>query len=102
MSVNESVCQYWQTCDFTAIKGAKCQIPVEFFHLLIVASIVFVVTALFSIFCFVKKRENYRQQIEDINYRLPNNNLEATHSNEDQNQFVLNGATPGLCFFGYF
>ena len=101
-SVNSLVCQYWQTCDFTAKKGAKCQTSVEFFHLLIVASIVFFVAALFSIFCFVKKRENYRQQIADINYRRPHVYLEATNPAEDQNEFILNGATPGLCFFRIF
>ena len=100
--MNSLYASYWQTCDFTAKKGAKCHIPVEFFHLLIVASIVFFVAALFSIFCFVKKRQNYRQHIADINYRLPHVYLEATNPAENQNEFILNGATPGLCIFGYF
>ena len=100
-SVNANVsyaCGYWQTCTFSAIKIEECEIPVDFFHVLIVASIVFLLAALFSIFCFIKKRQTTQQQIADINYRLPHVFIDTTNPAENQNEVILNDATPGLCF----
>ena len=65
-------CQYWQTCDFTAVKGKDCKVIASRVVALVIPIVILLLTtAIFAIYCFKKKADKAEEANKEINDRLP-------------------------------
>ena len=60
-------CQYWQTCDFTAVKGKNCEVIASRVVALVIPIVILLLTtAIFAIYCFKKKADKAEEANEEI------------------------------------
>ena len=94
-------CRYWQTCEFKAEKGHKCEIIASKVVALVIPIVILLLTtAVFAIYCFKKKADDADEQNQAINDLLPViSNGELIRPNPDNsiigNDSVLIDTTPG-------
>ena len=76
-------CQYWQTCDFTAVKGKDCEVIASRVVALVIPIVILLLTtAIFAIYCFKKKADKAEEANKEINDRLPQIGVQdSTRSN---------------------
>ena len=68
----QSTCQYWQTCDFTAVKGRTCDVIASRVVALVIPIVILLLTtAIFAIYCFRKKAQRAEAENQFINDVLP-------------------------------
>ena len=65
-------CQYWQTCDFKAVKGKDCEVIASRVVALVIPIVILLLTtAIFAIYCFKKKADKAQEATEEIAKRRP-------------------------------
>ena len=76
-------CQYWQTCDFKAVKGKNCDVIASRVVALVIPIVILLLTtAIFAIYCFKKKADKAEEANKEINDRLPQIGVQdSTRSN---------------------
>ena len=77
-------CEYWQTCDFKAVKGKDCEVIASYVAALVIPIVILLLgTAIFAIYCFKKKADKAEEANKEINDRLPvMNQQDSTRSND--------------------
>ena len=66
------VCQYWQTCEFTAVKSKDCDVIASRVVALVIPIVILLLTtAIFAIYCFRKKARRAEAENQFINDVLP-------------------------------
>ena len=69
---NSEDCQYWQTCDFKAVKGKDCEVIASRVVALVIPIVILLLTtAIFAIYCFKKKADKAHEATEEMKRRLP-------------------------------
>ena len=78
-----SNCEYWQKCDFKAVKGKDCEVIASNVAALVIpVAILLLGTAIFAIHCFKKKADKAEEANKEINDRLPQIGVQdSTRSN---------------------
>ena len=92
-----SNCEYWQKCDFKAVKGKDCEVIASNVAALVIpVAILLLGTAIFAIHCFKKKADKAEEANKEINRRLPVfGGQDSTRSN-DKGPSILSSITkPG-------
>ena len=107
-------CQYWQTCDFKAVKGKDCEVIASRVVALVIPIVILLLTtAIFAIYCFKKKGDEAKKKTDEINDRLPGfgpqdssrsngrgeptiSSISKSGENGSIRTSVYNGTTPGL------
>ena len=85
MGFDRPNCEYWQTCEFKAIKGQDCDVIKEnVVALVIPIGIVLLASAIVAICCFKKKADIAERENAKIIERLPDfgENQASTRSNK--------------------
>ena len=72
---DQTPCQYWQTCNFSAIKSKTCEVVASRVVALVIPIVILLLTtAIFAIYCFKKRADRAEETNKELVDRLPDFN----------------------------